>query len=126
MLNRDDQWHPWSVAVLTVLSEQIATTETVLAEACYHLRRQREALSALVELVETEQVRLVPVLSSDPSRVRNLLASYPRMDCGDASLVVLSEMFPHAKLITTDREDFTIYRRFDKSSVPCIMPPVES
>jgi len=40
----------------------------------------------------------------------------------DATLVVLSEQYPKAKLITIDEKDFTIYRRRDGHPVPCIMP----
>ena len=47
---------------------------------------------------------------------------YGQMDVADASLVVLSEWHPHARLITIDRKDFTIYRRSDGNPVPCIMP----
>jgi len=46
-------------------------------------------------------------------------------DLADATLVVLSEQYPHAKLITIDEKDFTIYRRRDGLAVPCIMPKKE-
>ena len=44
------------------------------------------------------------------------------MDVGDASLVVLSERVPKAKIITTDVRDFTVYRRFHNESLPLIQP----
>jgi hypothetical protein len=44
------------------------------------------------------------------------------MDAGDASLVVLSEKLPKAKLITTDVRDFTVYRRFRHEPLPLIHP----
>lgn len=44
------------------------------------------------------------------------------MDVGDASLVILSERFPRAKLVTTDVTDFTLYRRRDGRPVPIIAP----
>ena len=47
---------------------------------------------------------------------------YPRMDAGDASLVVLSEKLSHAKIITTDVRDFSVYRRFRNESLPLIHP----
>jgi hypothetical protein len=45
------------------------------------------------------------------------------MDAADASLVVLSELFPKAKVITTDRRDFTVYRRFKRQRIPAVFPP---
>ena len=47
---------------------------------------------------------------------------YGQMDVADASLIVLSELNPRARLITIDRRDFTVYRRNDGNPVPCIMP----
>ena len=44
------------------------------------------------------------------------------MDAGDASLVVLSERFPKAKIITTDVRDSTVYRRFRNEPLPLIHP----
>jgi hypothetical protein len=44
------------------------------------------------------------------------------MDAGDASLVVLSELHPKAKIITTDVRDFTVYRRFRHEALPLIHP----
>jgi hypothetical protein len=44
------------------------------------------------------------------------------MDLGDATLVVLSELYPKAKLVTVDVRDFTIYRRNDGTPVPIIAP----
>ena len=40
----------------------------------------------------------------------------------DASLVVLSELHPKAKITTTDVRDFTVYRRFRNEALPLIHP----
>jgi len=45
------------------------------------------------------------------------------MDAADASLVVLSEMYRHANIITTVRRDFSVYRRFGHHRLPVILPP---
>jgi hypothetical protein len=54
--------------------------------------------------------------------MEELLVKYPQMDAGDASLVVLSERFPKAKIITVDVRDFTVYRRFRNQPLPLIHP----
>ena len=43
------------------------------------------------------------------------------MDVGDATLVVLSELCPRAKLITVD-DDFRRYRRFRHQTIPLVIP----
>lgn len=123
LLDGDDQWHAWSRQALAALDElHLASTETAVAEACHLLRKHRRATAALVGMVGAGVVRLVPTLSEGSHRIGELIAQYPRMDVGDATLVALSERYPRAHLITVDRMDFTVYRRKDGSPVPCIMP----
>jgi len=122
LLDADDQWHLWSRQTLTVIEERMATTETVIAEACHHLRKLRPALLEIIRLIAEGRLILVPVLAEYPARVGQLLAHYPNMDAGDATLVVLSEIFPRAKLITLDTRDFRYYRRFRNQAVPLLAP----
>jgi hypothetical protein len=51
------------------------------------------------------------------------MMKYDRMDAADASLVALSETHRSAKIITTDRRDFSVYRRFGRQRLPVILPP---
>lgn len=67
------------------------------------------------------RLQAMPVLSQQPGRVGDLLAKYPDMDVGDATLVVLSEFFPRAKLITVD-DDFLRYRRYRHQIIPLVIP----
>jgi hypothetical protein len=46
---------------------------------------------------------------------------YLLMDAGDATLVVLSELCPRARLITVDA-DFRHYRRFRNQAIPIVIP----
>lgn len=50
------------------------------------------------------------------------MVKYDRVDAADASLVVLSEIHRNAKIITTDRRDFSIYRRFGRHRLPVSLP----
>jgi hypothetical protein len=50
------------------------------------------------------------------------MLKYEAMDAADASLVVLSEMYPEATVITTDRADFTVCRRFRAQKLPVVCP----
>ena len=120
-LDRDDQWHEWSTRTLEVLDEPLATTETVVAEACHRLRKLRPALAVIPRLIAEGRLQLVPAFADQPSRVGELLAKYPLIDAGDATLVVLSELFPGAKLITVD-DDFRRYRRLRNQGIQLVMP----
>ena len=120
-LDRDDQWHEWSLRTLEVLDEPLATTETVVAEVCHRLRKLRPALGVIPRLVAEGRLQLVPAFAEQPGRVGELLAKYPEMDAGDATLVVLSELFPRAKLITVD-DDFRRYRRSRNQIIPLVIP----
>lgn len=121
LLSDNDQWHHWSAQTLAVLDEPLATTETALAEACHLLRHYRAALQELTDMLAAGQLLLVPVMSEHPRQVGELLTKYPRMDVGDATLVVLSEIYPRARLITVD-QDFRRYRRFRNQAIPVVMP----
>jgi hypothetical protein len=44
------------------------------------------------------------------------------MDFCDAAVVRLAEIFPQAKVITTDSAHFTIYRRFGNKPLALVHP----
>ena len=121
LFNLNDQWHVWSTAVLTALDEPVGTTETVWAEVCHLLGRNRPCLLAAIHALHAGRIILLPVWHGS-ARIATLLEKYPQMDAGDASLVVLSEKLPRAKIITTDVRDFTVYRRFRNETLPLIHP----
>ena len=122
LLDADDQWHEWSRKTLTAIPGALRTTETAVAEACYHLRNHRPALSAILRMIDAGALVLEPLVQRRAARIGGLLADYPQMDLGDATLVVLSEIYPKASLVTLDVRDFTIYRRADGTPVPMIAP----
>jgi len=79
-------------------------------------------VAALVELADGGHLRLLAPFGMATGRLRTRLAKYPRMDVCDASLVLLSEMHPTAKIVTLDVRDFGIYRRFRNEALPLICP----
>lgn len=111
-INSRDQWHEWSVGVLSALRPPLITCESVIAEAVWQLSRSRLAVDQLYALVDAGALRVVALLPEHMPHVRALCAKYPQMDFCDAAVVRLSEIFPQAVVITTDSAHFTIYRRF--------------
>jgi predicted nucleic acid-binding protein len=122
LLDADDQWHGWSRKGLTAIPGALRTTETAAAEACYLLRDHRPALSAILRMIDSGALVIEPLNQRHAARIAQLLADYTLMDFGDATLVVLSELYPKAKLVTLDVRDYTIYRRIEGSAVPIIAP----
>ena len=118
-----DQWHAWSRATFISLGAELYTTEAVFAEAAHHLKPYQPAMLSLLAALDAGHVRLCPIFPAASRRCAELITKFaPRMDLGDASLVILSEQFPHAQLVTTDVTDFAIYRRRDGRAVPLITP----
>ena len=120
--SRRDQWHEWSTQALQSVDDVLWTSEAVLAEACDQLGGNTSEVAALVALADRGHLRLLPALGVATGRLRALLAKYPRMDVCDASLVLLSEAHPGAKIVTLDVRDFGIYRRFRNEVLPLICP----
>ena len=60
----------------------------------------------------------------EANALHGLISKYAeRMDLADASIVRLSELHPRAKVLTVDKNDFKIYRRFGREQIPCDFPP---
>jgi predicted nucleic acid-binding protein len=121
-LNRSDQWHHWSVKVLGSVAGPLYTTEVVLGEACWHLGGNTQPAHALLTLVRNGAICLVKLWPDYLARTQELMIKYERMDAADASLVVLSELNDQAVLISTDKKDFSVYRRFRSEKIPAIFP----
>ena len=108
--------------MIATLDEPVFTTEIVFGEACHLLGGERAAILVLIRMVTEKRLNLLPIWANRGDRAAALLTRYPQMDAGDASLVVLSERLPKAKIITTDVRDFTVYRRFRNEALPLIHP----
>jgi predicted nucleic acid-binding protein len=121
-LNATDQWHGWSVSVLKKVKGPIHTSEIVLGEACWNLGGNTKPVHALLSLVSKGSIRLLHPWPENLTRTQELMLKYPTMDAGDASLVVLSEQYPKAQIITADSADFSICRRFRSQKIPAIFP----
>ncbi len=122
-LNASDQWHAWAVKTLSAVRGPIHTTEIVLDEACWHLGGNTQPVHALLGLVRVGAIQLLQPWPGHLERTQELMVKYQSMDAADASLVVLSEIHRDAQIISTDRRDFSIYRRFGRQRLPVILPP---
>ena len=122
-LNAADQWHEWAVETLSSVRGPLHTTEIVLGEACWHLGGNTQPAHALVTLVRLGAIRLLRPWPHHLERTQELMMKFAPMEAADASLVILSEIHREAKIITTDRRDFSINRRFGRQRLAVVLPP---
>lgn len=121
-LNRNDAHHDWAVSLAEDVDEPLLTCEAVLAEAAFHL-----GSSALVlALIEEGLLKLNFNADAQLMRLTELAAQYNdrRPDFADLCLIRMSELFPHHRVLTVDRNDFMIYRRNKRERIPLLCPPM--
>ena len=122
-LDSDDQWHEWAAKEFLAIRQPAVTCDAVISEACFLLRGMPDSRGKIFALIERGILRMVPVLPDESPAVRVLLARYgQRMDYADACLVRLAELYRGHVIVTTDAEDFRIYRRFGKQPLALRIP----
>jgi uncharacterized protein len=115
-----DPYTPWASRLLRSLPAPVFTCDAVLAEAAHFLGSPARLLEAvkrrlLVSRFETQ---------SAAPRLAELVEKYADhpMDFADACLVCMSEQTKDCRVITIDREDFLVYRRFGREVIPLLLP----
>lgn len=120
-VNRRDQHHAWAVRTLDRLDAPALTCEAVVSEAWFLARRGRGDPAGLLDLVAALDVRVV---SAWRPRTDAILRRYAdRASVADASLLALAEESDGHVVVTTDREDFSVYRLGRRRAVPALAPP---
>jgi uncharacterized protein len=119
--NRDDSFHDWAVGIARGITEPLLTCEAVLAEAAFHLRSATYVLS----LIEDEMLRIAFEMTKHQKRLEDLAERFEdrQPDLADLCLIRMSELFPRHSIITVDEEDFRIYRRNLRETIPILCPP---
>jgi predicted nucleic acid-binding protein len=120
-LSRRDTHHDWAVGVESQMDLPVLTCEAVLAETAYILRDARGVLG----LLEDCFVQLAFDANDHLAHLVELSERYADRapDLADLCLIRMSELNPDHSVVTTDREDFRIYRRNKRETIPLICPP---
>ncbi len=115
--------HRWVCERWKRLRPPLLTSEPVLTEAAFLLKRERCDVDGVFALLERGVVRVGIHLEEQQADLRVLMRRYRErpMSLADASLVRLSELSPGAAVFTLD-EDFRIYRRHGNKVIPVLMP----
>jgi len=120
-LNRNDVHHDWAVGVAEQVSEPLLTCDAVLAEAAFHVGDCGKVL----DLVQSGLLLPDFSVAEHSAHLRVLAKRYVDRspDLADLCLIRLSELYPRHSVITVDVQDFRIYRRNRRETIPLISPP---
>ena len=119
--NRGDGHHHWAVGLAERVDEPLLTCEAVCAETAFHL----QSVALVLSMVATGLINVSFVLEDHLPQMAALAKRYHdrKPDLADLCLIRMSELYPRHSVITVDREDFRIYRRNKRETIPLICPP---
>lgn len=119
-ISRADAHHEWALNIGAQLTEPLLTCESVLSEAAFHTRSDHVFAAMNLGLI-------TPAFDAreNLTQLESLAKRYVdrRPDFADLCLIRMSELFPRHSIITTDQEDFRVYRRNKREVIPLICPP---
>ena len=120
LLDRADSYHRWAASLVEKEEPPFITCEAVCAEAAAVLG----TADPILLMVERGDLALEFSLADETPAVRKLVRKYrdQPMDLADACVVRLSELNRISRVITVDRRDFMVYRRFGNQPIPCAFP----
>jgi len=119
----DEASHEW-VREQFSRFDSFETCEAVLAEACARLAYAGYDQTAVIRLVEEGVLRLTFDTVYNLGRILALMEKYRAlpMDFADACLVTMSEEEKDSLVVTLDKKDFSIYRRYGRQAIPMLAP----
>ncbi|HAK94677.1 MAG TPA: pilus assembly protein [Planctomycetes bacterium] len=118
--NRNDDFHDWAVEIAAQVAEPLLTCEAVLAETAYRLQN----VSLVIAMLREGLIALAFDCRANMEHIAALAARYAdrRPDLADLCLIRMSELHPRHRVITTDKDDFTVYRRNKRERIPLVTP----
>lgn len=125
-INRNDNWHSESAALLRRMDCPFYTTLAVITEAMHLLGRYAgtPGQAALWRLILRGDLMVEHPTQRDLQRMADLMSRYADrpMDFADASLVAVAERLGLNRIVTLDRTDFSIYRLNDRNPFVIVGP----
>lgn len=118
-LDSGDQYHAWAKEQFSRLRQALTTCEAVIAETEYLVSGSGPLL---MEMVKRGTLQVVSLLPNEAEPIGVLLKQYPKMQFADACVVHLSAIFPGTIVYTTDKRDFSVYRRNKNAPIRTVTP----
>ncbi len=118
---QNDLHHDWAVSVALRVTDPLLTCEPVLAGTAFHL----ESVSLVLRMISDGLITVAFACTDHLAQLAALAKRYADRtpDLADLCLIRMSELYPRHSVITVDREDFRIYRRNKRETIPLICPP---
>jgi predicted nucleic acid-binding protein len=112
LVNRGDTHHRRCVDALKTIRDPMLTVWPAVTEALFLVRDSWPAQAALLEMIESRVVELLPLDEDDVPRITELMGKYRDlpMDLADAALVRVAERERLRHVFTLDQRDFRAYR----------------
>jgi predicted nucleic acid-binding protein len=117
----DEEHHTWAVRTLDRLDAPVLTCEAVLSEAWFLAKRGGQDPARVLDLAAALGTEVVPAWGPRADEIARRYAD--RASVADASLLALAEAEDGRVVVTTDREDFSVYRLHRRRAVPALVPP---
>lgn len=76
----------------------------------------------MMEMVRRGTLQVVPLLPKEAEPIAAIMKHYPGMQFADVCVVRMSELLPDAVVYTTDKRDFTVYRRNRNQPIKLVTP----
>ena len=122
-LDRSEAHHQWAVKQFKRIMGPLLTSEPVITEVLFLLRRHVAAQQEVLNLIARGALRIGFDLEEEIEAVRDLRGKYASvpMSLADASLVRMAEVHEGYHVCTLD-SDFAIYRKHGRGEIPLITP----
>jgi uncharacterized protein len=123
LLDRKDEHHQWAAKQFSRF-DSFETCEAALAEACARLAYAGFDQAAVIRLADEGALKLTFDTAYNLGRILTLMEKYRDlpMDFADACLVIMSEEEKDSLVVTLDKKDFAVYRRYGRQTVPVLSP----
>ena len=125
-LVREETHHEWVKNQFRQLPAPFLTCEPVLTETFFLVCHLRHGPARFFALLNSGLLRADFSLLDESASLEKLIHKYGDvpMSLADACLVRLVELNPRSAVFTLD-DDFKIYRRHGRETIPVIMPPTK-
>ena len=112
LVNRSDAHHARCVDAMKNIRDALVTVWPAVTEAMFLVRDSWPAQAALLEMIESRIVEVLPLDEDDVPRMTELMAKYRDlpMDLADAAIVRVAERERIRHVFTLDQRDFRLYR----------------
>lgn len=115
LLNQRDQQHETAKQLFSKVVSPLFTSWCVITEAAWLLRKNSDAVNALLELVISGNLIPIDLDALACKRIRDIMANYLSLgiQLADASLIYLAEQLNTTSILTFDFRDFGTVRLED-------------